>query len=57
MRRIKPLSIYPPPELRSRIETVTQRRGRSLNQQIIRVLSTWVVKAERRDSLPKVGAQ
>ncbi len=39
MRRIKPLSIYPPAELRSRLELISEETGRSINQQAIRWLT------------------
>lgn len=49
MRRIKPFTIYPPTELRSRLDVIAERRNRSTNQQTIRLLAWAVERLERAE--------
>ena len=48
MKRIQPKSIYPPSELRIRLEGIAETEGRSFNQQVVRFLRTAVKRYDRR---------
>lgn len=47
MKKFKPLSIYPDPQLRNRLELIAENSGRSINKQVVRFLRHSVARADR----------
>lgn len=52
MKRVKPLSLYLPPELRSRVEVIAEERKRGLSPQI----EVWVERAVARIERKRIEA-